>query len=272
MIERNFKSGCQIVGMYEDERETWEEMLKHIPPYQLNEDGAVKEWMHPLLKDNYQHRHQSHVYPVFPGYEITEEENPELFSAFVTAIKKRLVIGLTAQTSWSFAHMACNYARMEEGDLALECLDNISRSCIMNNFFTVHNDWRNMGIGLDMNWAPFQIDANMGWTAAIQEMLVFSKPSLIKLLPGLPSRWVQGSISGLLCRGGVTLDIQWDMRSGRIQAWLRGKHPQIVNVKLPGKIETLSVDGASYGNHCGSVIQALQVEAGKLVAIDAVVS
>ena len=47
-------------------------MLTRIPPYQINKDGAVREWMHPLFDDNYHHRHQSHLYPVFPGTEVTQ--------------------------------------------------------------------------------------------------------------------------------------------------------------------------------------------------------
>ncbi|MDB5084884.1 MAG: alpha-L-fucosidase, partial [Bacilli bacterium] len=153
--------GSHIANQYTDDIEKWQAMLKRIPPYQINEDGAVREWMHPQFQENYHHRHMSHTYPVFPGDEITREDNPVLFEAFVTAAKKRLVIGLKEQTSWSLAYMSNLYARNGEGDLALECLDIISRSCLINNFYTFHNDWRNMGIGVDMSWAPFQIDANM---------------------------------------------------------------------------------------------------------------
>ena len=47
-----------------------------MPAYQVNEDGAMREWLHRDFKDNYEHRHVSHVYPVFPGHEITEESIP----------------------------------------------------------------------------------------------------------------------------------------------------------------------------------------------------
>lgn len=185
-------------------------MLEKIPPYQINEDGAVREWMHPFFSDNYHHRHQSHIYPVFPGIEVTRDSDPGLFKAFETAIRKRLEIGISEQTGWSLAHMACVYARMQDGNSALECLNLLSRSCIKNNFYTVHNDWRGMGIGVEMEWAPFQIDANMGWSAAIQEMLLFSVPGKIFVLPALPKAWKRGSVSGLVARGGITVSIDWN--------------------------------------------------------------
>lgn len=210
-------AGAEAVNLYHDEREKWQAMLRKIPGYQLNEDGAVREWMHPFFEDNYHHRHQSHLYPVFPGVEITKDKDPELFQAFKTAVEKRKTIGLEQQTGWSLAHMANNYARMGEGDLALECLNLLSRSCVIPNFSTLHNDWRDMGIGMEKQWAPWQIDANMGWSAAVQEMLLFSLPDhRIYILPALPRKWMNGNVGPLLTRSGVQVSLEWSQSSGTV--------------------------------------------------------
>jgi alpha-L-fucosidase 2 len=224
--------GARLTGEYAGELDKWEGMLARIPPYQINEDGAVKEWMHPFFKDNYHHRHQSHIYPVFPGNEVTRESDPELFHAFEVAIRMRLVIGLGEQTGWSLAHMAGVYARMQDGDRALECLDLLSRSCVMNNFFTTHNDWRQMGVGLKMEWAPFQIDANMGWSAAVQQMLMSSTPGRILILPALPARWRAGSVKGLVACGGVEVSISWDAATVEVGLLSAGKD-QVVKIVPP---------------------------------------
>lgn len=236
--------GAETAAMYRDELDAWRELLARIPAYQVNEDGAVREWQHPLFPDNYHHRHQSHLYPVFPGTELTQSDDPVLFAAFAKAIQKRLVIGLKEQSGWSLAHMANSYARAGAGDLALECLEILSRTCLLNNLYTTHNDWRDMGIGVDMPWAPFQIDANMGWTAAVQEMLLFSRPGEIALLPAVPEKWRRGRVIGLRCRGGIEVGIEWDRDADVLAVTLLSRTDQSVQVTapdaLPGRKITLT--------------------------------
>jgi alpha-L-fucosidase 2 len=230
----NLLEAAETLELDKAERAEWRKMLDRIPPYQVNEDGAIREWMHPAFSDNYHHRHQSHIYPVFPGVEVTPDSDPTLFKAFETAIAKRLVVGISEQTGWSLAHMSHVWSRLRDGNHALECLDLMARSCVTNNFYTTHNDWRNMGIGVDMAWAPFQIDANMGWTAAIQEMLLFSLPGRITILPARPARWTEGAVTGLAARGGVTVSIQWNTEEHDLQVELCSPHrSQTVDLELP---------------------------------------
>ena len=248
--------GCEVCGIETEDVEKWKKMLSKIPPYQLNEDGAVKEWMHDFFKDNYRHRHQSHLYPLFPGNEIHEETDKELYDAFVIAAKKRLEVGINQQTGWSMAHLANNYARMKESELALECLDLICRSCVMNNFMTVHNDWRQMGVGLKMSWATVQIDANMGFTAAVNEMLMQSFDNTILILPALPKRLRIGSVENLRSRQGLLVSIHWDMEMGTIEVKIRNEYcNKRVQLRLPKKFESHELDE----NDCVSVAQGEQV-------------
>ena len=205
----NLIKGSEITGLYSEKLEKWQDMLTHITPYRINSDGAVKEWLHDFYGENYMHRHQSHLYPVFPGCEITEKD--DIYPAFVKAEDLRLKHGLQDQSSWSMVFMSGIMARMQRGEKALKAIDTIARTCLMNNFFTVHNDWRRMGPVAcdDFRIAPFQIDGSTGIPAAINEMLLQSQHDDIFLLPALPAKWEKGKIEGLLARGNIICDIYW---------------------------------------------------------------
>jgi alpha-L-fucosidase 2 len=248
---------CELLGIEKEGVVRWKALLAAMPEYEVNEDGALKEWMHPDFKDNYEHRHQSHIYPVFPGNEITEESNPEIFEAARVAIEKRLTIGLKSQTGWSLAHMANVYARLGDGDKALEALNILTRSCLGKNFFTYHNDWRAMGATLPFFWgrsAPFQMDANFGIPAAITEMLCGSTADILRVLPALPTEWETGEFEDILTRVGVKTSASWDMSKNEVTLRLVAERDSEFQLKLPKEIEYLISDysdaftESKYGN------------------------
>jgi len=235
-------AACVELGIHSEDVPRWRRLREQLPPYRINADGALAEWLTPRLPDQYAHRHLSHIYPFFPGIEITPESDPELCRAVRRAVEKRLVVGQEAQTGWSLAHMASIWARLGEGERALECLRHLLRACTGPNLLTYHNDWRAQG--LTMFWGhrampPFQIDAALGASAALLEMIVYSTPGILRLLHALPKSWPKGRLEGALCRGGVGVDISWDARARHANLALRSRTPQTVDLRLPGRVVEL---------------------------------
>ena len=217
----------------------WQEMLTKFPPYQFNVDKTVKEWMHPLFEDNHHHRHLSHLYPLFPGTEVTKFSEPVLYEAYAKTLNKRLAIGLKEQSGWSIVHMANAFARIEQGDQSLECLEILTRSCMLDNLYTTHNDWRGMGTTVDFPWAPIQMDANMGITAAMNEMVLRTTDGEISILPALPKKWVKGKVTKLLARGPMEVSIEWDQGGEQMTVTLNALvQDQVVDVVLPDWVTT----------------------------------
>ncbi len=263
----NLISASQRLGIDEKERGTWMKMLSSIPEYEINEDGAIKEWMHPDFKDNYHHRHQSHIYPLFPGFEVDEDGNPELFEAMRIAVSKRLVIGLKSQTGWSLAHMANIFARLNDSKGAKECLDLLIRFCTGANLYTYHNDWRNMGVTLKYlhaGHAPYQVDANMGFVSAVYEMLLYSDGDKIKLLPALPSELERGRIENIQARGGFDVSIRWCNGEAEVQiVSLLGKS---INVGIKGYTLTTRSDRLSDSRY-GESYRVLSLSKGEKIKL-----
>ena len=133
------------------------------------------------------------------------------------------------QTNWSMVFMAGVNARMGQGNEALKALDTMSRVCVINNFFTLSNDWRRMGTVMceDMRAAPFQIDGNCGFPGVVNEMLLQSQNDELAILPALPDRWPKGHMNGLLARGNILCDICWDEKQVEIRLRGNARHKPV---------------------------------------------
>lgn len=219
---------CGECNIYGEKLKVWENIISSIPEYGINKDGAVKEWQDDNFEDRYYHRHLSHIYPVFPGDEITTNDN--IISAFEKAVDLR---DMGAQTGWSQAHMASIYARFNRGNEAMMCLNNLTRSCMQTNFFTLHNDWRRMDLSLEMDAdAPIQLDALMGYVNAVQEMILYSSNKLIKLLPAISDNMQHGKITGWRFVGGI-IDMEWDIQKNIFRAELKATEASDIEIELP---------------------------------------
>ena len=227
------------LGVEDAQAARWRAMLAKLPPYRLDERGALCEWIDPRFGDNDRHRHLSHLYPLFPGREIAPHRDAALFGAARRAAEARLATGLADQTGWSLAHLACVWARLGEGDRALECLELLLRCCTGPNLFTRHNDWRGMGVTLEsLHGAQpaVQLDAAFGFRAAVQEMVLQADETTLRLLPAIPRAWTRGRATGLRAPGGVRVDVEWDGPAVRATIALDAAFPaRTLDVHVPGE-------------------------------------
>ena len=101
------------------------------------EDGALKEWTHPDLQDNYPHRHLTHLYCVFPGFELTPERgDPILLEACRRALEMKMHhLRNAGPFGGTLFLIAGNYARLEQGNQALETLEMNARDHTHPNLF-----------------------------------------------------------------------------------------------------------------------------------------
>lgn len=183
-----------------------------LPPIPISTDGRIQEWSTDWQPDEPTHRHQSHLYGLYPGQEIDPVVTPELAAAARAAIAVRTQAG-TPGGGWSHAWYVNLWARLQEPEKAGAIIDKfLSRMVTENLMYLSH---RNI----------FQIDANLGMAAGIAEMLIQSHSEVIRLLPAVPPQWATGKANGLRARGGLTFDVDWVdgvLRSARVTAEFGG--------------------------------------------------
>jgi len=230
----NLVQACELLGIEADSVPKWKAMLAKLPPYLLEPDGAMKEWSWPTLAERYNQRHISHLYGAWPGDEIDPDRTPQLAKAVVIANRHRVPERLAA-------HGRCHRALVGARTKDAYMVDTEFRQLIEEG---------NVGPTLRCSHDPYQAagipDAQGGLQLIMIEMLAYSRPGVIEVLPALPPSLVKGSINGMLLRTFARLDkLAWDMNARTVDLTVTSVRKQDVTLMARYGIEAVTASSGA---------------------------
>ena len=201
-------------------------LLEKIPQPKTGKYGQIQEWAEDYDEVEVGHRHVSQLFGLFPGNLISVKSTPKLADAARATLIRRLIYE-DGHFGWSYAWNMNMWARLGDGQMAFENLQKLFLYSLSPNLLN--------------NYPPFQIDANLGSAAAIAEMIMQSQNDEIHILPALPDRWQEGSISGLCARGGFEVSIEWKDKKV-VKAEIISHLGNICKIKCDSTVSVLSSD------------------------------
>jgi alpha-L-fucosidase 2 len=243
------RDAAMVLGIDKDFVAEADNALKHLHPYKIGKKGNLQEWFYDWEDEDPHHRHQSHLFGIYPGHRLDDGVNSK--NAIHQAASRTLELKGDQTTGWSTGWRVNLYARLHDAKNAYHIYRKLLSYVSPDGY---HGSDARRGGGTYPNLldahSPFQIDGNFGGCAGVVEMLMQSDFSLdgnglpvvaIELLPALPDNWKEGSVKGLRARGGYTVDITW--HDGQVVDYrIRNSHGGTVTMRYNGKEELVKAD------------------------------
>jgi alpha-L-fucosidase 2 len=225
----NLITACQTLGVETENIPHWEAQRASLPAYLLDDNGGLKEWAWPTIEENFNHRHVSHHYDLWPGRSVTPDREPELAKAIRISNRKR---GQQDDSAHGIIHRCLSAIRLKDLE---ETMQNLSQ--LINHGFVTST--------LQTRHFPYRgqfPDLQGGMPAILLEMCVFSEPGTVEFLPTMPASQKSGAIEGVWLYTWAKLEnMSWNEQG--LKATLVSNEAQTLTLRFRKAMKAFKING-----------------------------
>ncbi|KIY63304.1 glycoside hydrolase family 95 protein [Cylindrobasidium torrendii FP15055 ss-10] len=208
--------------------------------------GQLQEWKIDHDRTDDTHRHLSHLIGLYPGYAITSYEDglteyskEEVLEATRVSLEHRgNGTGPDADAGWEKAWRAACWAQLADAERFYSQLKYSIERDFGSNLFSLYDP---------ASETPFfQIDANLGYPAAVLNAIVQTPdvadedmPFVVSVLPALPDAWSEGSVRGVRGRHAMSIDLKWssgELKEMEVRVGSTDLRPRSVQIHYKGRV------------------------------------
>lgn len=204
----------QLLGIDADRRRKWVKISSKLPKCATDPSGReIALWEGLVLPES--HRHHSHLAGLYP-FDIFDYYGSERERELIDSSLHRLVQrGMGQWSGWSMPWASILFGRTGNGEMAELLLEIYDRVFTNEGYASLH-DARLKGFTVICGRDDLmQIEASMGASTAVLDMLLQCSRGVIRLFPAVPRAWGNGEFSGFLAEGAFLFSAV--MKGGRVR-------------------------------------------------------
>jgi len=206
----------------------WKKILNELPDYNVNETGLT---VAPHQNLDVSHRHMSPYMAIYP-LALLDVNKPEDKIIIENSFKHLEEKGTGGWCGYSFAWMACLYARAYEADKAVKDLEIFASNFCSPNSFHLNGDQKG-GQYSNFTYRPFTLEGNFAFAQGVQELLLQSRNGYIQVFPAVPASWQNVSFNTLRTEGAFLVSAK--KMNGTYEIKILSEKGGRAKLKLPFK-------------------------------------
>jgi hypothetical protein len=228
----NLIEAATICGQVQDNA-MWADMKTKIPPFNIGETGAIREYTNSAFIDRAANFGTSHVYGLWPLKNISfnnkvvlyqpsvavgataQKQQISLRQASFNALMQRLAASWREQDSRSIMTAGLQAAHAGLGNESAEAVRQILlralTSVVSNSGLVQTIDWRGSGFTKNGD-AQFDMIGNVGLMNLLTECVVQSNSKTLRILPCVFDALSTGKIESVVTDFAAVVSVDWDLR------------------------------------------------------------